>query len=260
MASVALQRDDTSRRLKRLAVFDLDSTLIRNESIDELVAYAGVSRSVVSHITERAMHGELDFAEALRQRAALLRGVSAADAWQAVMPRLQLTPGARRLVRALKALGTRVVIASGGFVPLAESVRRRIGADAVYANELEVDGHTGRFTGQVLGEVVDAPVKERVLVQEWQALQAALGNRVDASEAPAALCSTLVVGDGANDLRMLSRASLAVAYRAKPIVQRQAQVCVEHPRLDAILWLLGLTEEEITRWAPDTEEERADST
>jgi len=240
--SMVVQREGPDRRYKRLAIFDLDSTLIQNESIDELARIAGVE-DAVARITEQAMRGELDFAAAFRQRVALLTGLEAGAAMRAVRARLQLTPGALRLVRVLRTLGTRVVIASGGFQLLAESIREQLAADKVVANELEIDPITGAVTGRVNGPVVDGAVKLSTLEAEWRRLQ------IGCASPTGRLAHTMAVGDGANDLPMIRRASLGIAFQAKPLVQDAADACINTARIDTVLYLLGLSEREICELA-----------
>jgi phosphoserine phosphatase SerB len=236
--AVTFQREGPDRRYKRLAIFDLDSTLIQNESIDELAAFAGV-KDAVAQITEQAMRGEMDFAEAFRQRVALLAGLEATSTISGVRARLRLTPGASRLVRALKILGTRVVIASGGFRLLAETIREQLTADVVVANELEIDAPTGKITGRATSRIVDGAVKLETLENEWKRLK--IADRLPMGKLP----FVMAVGDGANDLPMIRRASLGVAFNAKRVVQDAADACINTPRIDTVLYLLGLSEREI---------------
>jgi phosphoserine phosphatase len=225
---VAVQRATLYRRAKRLIVLDVDSTLVQGELIEELGARAGVHAEVVD-LTKRAMAGDIDFADSLRQRVALLEGLPAA-ALDDVLRSLLLTPGARTLVRTLKRLGFVTAIVSGGFTAFTDDLQRRLGIDYAHANTLEIqDGH---LTGRLVGPVVDRQAKA-----DWLA--------EIARTAGVPLNQTVAVGDGANDVAMLERAGLGVAFNAKPIVRQVADTAVSVPYLDAILFLLGITREEI---------------
>lgn len=219
---------------KRLAVFDLDSTLIAGETIDELAAVAGCGDAVAA-ITRRAMRGEIDFSVSLKERVALLEGLDGA-ARDAVIKGATFTPGAQRLVKVLKALGCEICIISGGFEFLANVIGERLDADFVYANRLEVDG--GRLTGRTVGEVVDGEYKARTLVRL-------------AEERGLAREEVMAVGDGSNDLAMFSEAGLGIAFNAKPIVQEKALARVNQPSLEYVLYLLGLRDETIQKLAGD---------
>ena len=225
---VAVQPATLYRRAKRLIVLDVDSTLVQGEVIELLAEHAGCADRVAD-ITDRAMAGELDFAAALHERVALLEGlpVSALDH---VREHLQLTPGARTLVRTLRRLGFVLAIVSGGFSQVTDDLARRHGLDYARANTLEVAG--GRLTGRLTGPIVDRAGKA-----------AALEHFAELSGVP--LSQTVAVGDGANDLDMLNRAGLGIAFNAKPVVRAAADTAVSVPYLDAILFLLGITREEI---------------
>src|SRR5680860_1232835 len=225
---VAVQRADLYRRAKRLIVMDVDSTLIQGEVIELLAAHAGCGDRV-KDITERAMAGEIDFEQSLRERVALLQGlpVSAIDH---VRQHLTLTPGARTLVRTLKRLGFAVAIVSGGFTQITDELKDLLHLDYAAANTLEVVD--GVITGRLLGEVIDRAGKVE-----------ALERFAAASDVP--ISQTVAVGDGANDIDMLTRAGLGIAFNAKPIVRQAADTAVTVPYLDAILFLLGITREEI---------------
>jgi phosphoserine phosphatase len=225
---VAVQPANLLRHGVRLIVMDVDSTLVQGEVIEMLAAHAGCAGEV-ARVTEAAMRGELDFEHSLRQRVALLEGlpVSALDE---VYESLLLTPGARTLVRTLKRLGYRFAIVSGGFTHVTDRLAEHLGIDFAAANELEV--LDGRLTGKILGPVVDRAGKAAAL-------------RRFAVEAGVSLDATVAVGDGANDLDMLSAAGLGVAFNAKPVVQRAADTTVNVPFLDAILYLLGISREEV---------------
>ncbi len=206
-----------------LVVLDADSTLIREEAI-ELLAEAAGSLAHVAEVTERAMRGELDFAESLRERVATLSGL-AFDEVVSARSRLTPTPGVQELIDGVHAAGGVVGVVSGGFHELLDPLAERLGLDFCRANRLEVDG--GRLTGRVLGDIVDAEAKRRAL-EEWAA----------ASGVP--LERTVAVGDGANDLRMLDRAALGVAFCAKPVVRARADVAIDRVDLSGVLALLGL--------------------
>lgn len=206
-----------------LVVLDADSTLIREEAI-ELLAEAAGSLEHVAAVTERAMRGELDFAASLRERVATLAGLPVAEV-VAARSRLTPTPGVHELIDGVHAAGGRVGVVSGGFHELLDPLAERLGLDYCRANRLEVDGD--RLTGRVLGDIVDAEAKRRAL-EEWAA----------ASGAP--LSRTIAVGDGANDLRMLDRAALGVAFCAKPVVRAQADVAIDRVDLSGVLALAGL--------------------
>lgn len=222
---IAYQEDNMFRRNRRLVAFDMDSTLIEAEVIDELAKAAGVGPEVAA-ITERAMRGELDFAESFRARVALLAGLDAGVLEQ-IGAELRLTEGAERLIATLKKLGYKTAILSGGFTYFGQLLQQRLGIDYVYANELEIAG--GRVTGNVPGEVVDGHRKAALLRE--------LAVRENIS-----LEQVIAVGDGANDLPMLSIAGLGIAFRAKPIVKQSAQQAISTLGLDGILYLLGISD------------------
>lgn len=222
---ICLQPDGPLRRYRRLAVFDMDSTLIEAEVIDELAGAAGV-RAKVSAVTARAMRGEIDFSESFRARLAVLRGLRA-DCLDDIAGSLRLVEGAGRLVATLRALGVDTAIVSGGFDYFARGVQRRLGIDEVHANQLPVAG--GLVTGEAGGVIIDGARKAELLLE----LAARRGL------APA---QVLAVGDGANDLPMLSAAGLGVAFRAKPVVQNAARQAINVFGLDSVLFLLGIPE------------------
>lgn len=225
-----VRRDDCWRHYPRLVVFDMDSTLIEEECIDLLAHHAGVEDQV-SRITARAMRGELDFAESLAARVALLEGLRAAEVFAKVRASITIAKGARDLCRALKRMGCRLALISGGFEPLARHVQQELGIDHMYANNLEeVDG---KLTGRTYGPVVHAERKRELLI----ALQTEIGCRME---------QVVAVGDGANDLPMLNTAGLGVAIHAKEKVQREAPARIRFAELDAILYLFGLTEGKVT--------------
>lgn len=227
-ADIAVAPAGLARRGGRLVVMDVDSTLIQDEVIELIAEHAGTADEVAA-VTERAMRGELDFGESLHARVATLAGlpVSVLDEVRAAV---RLTPGARTLVRTLKALGFTVALVSGGFVEVVEPIADELGVDHVRANRLEVID--GRLTGRVVGEVVDRAGKASAL-REFAALEGL------------PLARTVAIGDGANDLDMLGAAGLGVAFNAKPLVREQADTSVNVPYLDTVLFLLGVSREEI---------------
>lgn len=224
-----LQEQKVFRERKALAVFDLDSTLIAQETIDELAAEVGVMAEV-SAITERAMNGEILFRDALRERVALLEGLPV-GALEAVKDRTTYTPGAYQLVRALSALGCETAVVSGGFDFLTSHVQRHLGLTHSFANKLEVD-QKGLLTGRTVGSIVDAEFKA-----------AALQSLAEAKNIPKE--KILAVGDGSNDVLMLEKAGLGVAFNAKPMVQNRSKACVNQPSLHNVLYLLGLDDDQI---------------
>jgi phosphoserine phosphatase len=225
---VAVSPAGLARRGRRLVVMDVDSTLIQDEVIELLAQHAGRVDQVAA-VTARAMRGELDFAESLHERVATLAGlpVSVLDD---VRGALRLTPGARTLVRTLQRLGFSIGLVSGGFVEVIEPLAAELGIRLVQANRLEVAD--GLLTGRVVGDVVDRAGKA-----------AALRRFAELEGLP--LSRTIAIGDGANDLDMLAVAGLGVAFNAKPVVRQQADTSVSVPYLDAVLFLLGITREEI---------------
>jgi phosphoserine phosphatase len=225
---VAVQRTGLHRRAKRLIVMDVDSTLIQGEVIELLAAHAGCLEEV-ARVTEEAMRGELDFAESLRRRVALLEGLSE-EVFEKVREEVVLTPGARTLVRTLKRLDYRFAIVSGGFTQLTDALVKDLGIDYSAANTLEVVD--GLLTGRVIGEIVDRPGKARAL--ERFALEAGIP-----------ISQTVAIGDGANDLDMIAKAGLGIAFNAKPVVRRAADAAVNVPYLDSILYLLGIPRAEV---------------
>src|SRR4051794_20476773 len=225
---VAVQSADLLRRGMRLIVMDVDSTLIQGEVIEMLAAHAGCEGEV-ARVTEAAMRGELDFADSLRARVALLEGLDASCLEQ-VYDDLVLAPGARTTVRTLKRLGYRFAIVSGGFSQITDRLAADLDIDFSAANELEVVD--GRLTGRVVGEIVDRAGKANAL-------------RRFAAEAGVPEAATIAIGDGANDLDMLSAAGLGIAFNAKPVVQEAADTAVNVPYLDTVMYLLGISREEI---------------
>ena len=222
---LAFQQDTMYRRNRRLVVFDMDSTLIEAEVIDELARVAGVGEQV-SAITERAMRGEIDFSESFRARVGLLRGLKE-EALEEVASTLKITEGAEHLLATLRALGYKTAILSGGFTYFARHLQTRLGIDYIHANELDIEG--GEVTGKVVGSIVDGARKAALLRQLAQE------QNID-------LQQVIAVGDGANDLPMLSIAGLGIAFRAKPLVKQSAEQSISTLGLDAILYLLGLSD------------------
>jgi phosphoserine phosphatase len=225
---IAVQPANLLRRGMRLIVMDVDSTLIQGEVIEMLAAHAGCEPEVAA-ITDAAMRGELDFEQSLRQRVALLEGVDA-SAIDEVYDAIVLAPGARTLVRTLRRLGYRFAIVSGGFSQVTDRLAAELGIHFARANELEIVD--GKLTGKILGEVVDRAGKAAAL-------------RQFAAEVGVPEASVIAIGDGANDLDMLSAAGLGIAYNAKPLVRDAADTSVNVPYLDAIMYLLGISREEV---------------
>jgi phosphoserine phosphatase len=224
---IAFQADDLYRRNRRLVAFDMDSTLIQTEVIDELAIEAGVGPEVAA-ITERAMRGELDYAESLKLRLELIAGLDESKL-QEVADRLPLTQGAERLIQVLKKLGFKIAILSGGFTYFGDHLARRLGVDYVHANQLEIAD--GKLTGRVIGQIVDGPRKAELL-------------RMIAARENLSMQQVIAVGDGANDLPMLSIAGLGIAFRAKPIVKESAGQALTAVGLDGILYLIGVRDRE----------------
>jgi phosphoserine phosphatase len=225
---LAVQPSGLIRRAKRLVVMDVDSTLVQGEVIEMLADRAGV-HDQVAQLTAAAMHGELDFATSLRERVRLLAGLPAA-ALDEVSARVSLTPGARTLVRTLKRLDYKFAIVSGGFTQMTDRLVRELNIDYAAANTVEVAG--GHLTGKVVGPVVDRAGKAAALTRF-------------AADAGIPLSQTVAVGDGANDLDMIAAAGLGVAFNAKPVVRDAADTAVSVPYLDAVLYLLGISREDV---------------
>ena len=219
----SFQRDDMYRRMRRLICFDMDSTLIQTECIDELAMRAGVGDKVKA-ITERAMRGEIDFKESFTQRVSLLKGLDI-SVMKDIADHLPITEGADRLMSVLKRCGYKIAILSGGFTYFGEQLRRRYGIDYVYANELEID-ENGKFTGRYIGDIVDGKRKAELL-------------KLIAQVEQVNLAQTIAVGDGANDLPMISEAGLGIAFHAKPRVKATAQQSINNIGLDGVLYFLG---------------------
>ncbi|MBU43986.1 MAG: phosphoserine phosphatase SerB [Spirochaetaceae bacterium] len=224
---IAFQKDDLFRRNRRLIAFDMDSTLIQAEVIDELAKEAGVGEEV-SKITESAMRGEIDFNESFRRRVGLLKGMST-EFLEGIYERLPVTEGAPHLIKVLKSMGYKTVILSGGFTFFGERLRKRLGMDYIFANELVIrDGHV---TGEVQEPIVNGERKAELLGE----IAEKEGVRKE---------QVIAVGDGANDLPMLGMAGLGIAFRAKPVVRKEADQAISNLGLDAILYLLGYRHED----------------
>lgn len=219
----SFQIDNMYRRMRRLICFDMDSTLIQTEVIDELAMRAGVGDKV-KEITERAMRGEIDFKESFTERVALLKGLDS-SVMREIAENLPITEGVDRLMYVLKRYGYKIAILSGGFTYFGEYLQKRYGIDYVYANELEID-ENGKLTGRYLGEIVDGRRKAELLKLIAQV------EKVD-------IAQTIAVGDGANDLPMLSEAGLGIAFHAKPRVVANAQQAINTIGLDGVLYFLG---------------------
>ncbi|WP_300790482.1 phosphoserine phosphatase SerB [uncultured Bacteroides sp.] len=218
----SLQLDNMYRRMRRLICFDMDSTLIQTECIDELAERAGVGEQVRA-ITERAMRGEIDFKESFTERVALLKGLDE-SVMKEIAENLPITEGVERLMFVLKHYGYKIAILSGGFTYFGEYLKQRFGIDYVYANELEIEN--GKLTGRYVGEIVDGKRKAELL-------------RLLAQVEKVDIAQTIAVGDGANDLPMLSTAGLGIAFHAKPKVVENAEQSINTIGLDGVLYFLG---------------------
>ena len=219
----SLQKDDMYRRMRRLICFDMDSTLIQTECIDELAERAGVGAEVRA-ITESAMRGEIDFKESFTRRVALLKGLDA-SVMQEIADKMPITEGVDRLISVLKTCGYKIAILSGGFTFFGEYLQKRYGIDYVYANELEIDDN-GKLTGNYIGEIVDGRRKADLL-------------KLIAQMEKVNMAQTIAVGDGANDLPMLSEAGLGIAFHAKPRVVANARQAINTIGIDGVLYFLG---------------------
>jgi len=225
---VAVQEDNLYRRSRRLVCFDMDSTLIQVEVIDELAKAAGVGEQVAA-ITESAMRGEIDFSESFRQRMALLKGMDE-SVLKNIAESLPITEGAASLISHLRHFGYKVAILSGGFTYFANYLKEKLGVDYVYANQLDFEN--GKLTGKVIGDIVDGKMKAKLLAK--------IADKEGISTE-----QVIAVGDGANDLPMLAIAGLGVAFHAKPLVKEQAKHSIDNLGLDAILYLLGIRDREL---------------
>ncbi|EGW33427.1 phosphoserine phosphatase [Spathaspora passalidarum NRRL Y-27907] len=221
-----------TRQNKKLFVFDMDSTLIYQEVIELIAAYADIEDKV-AEITTRAMNGELDFNQSLAERVALLKGIDATNLWEELKEKIVITKGVRELTKALKRLGVTMAVLSGGFIPLAEYVKGELGLDYAYANTLGVDEHK-RLDGTTIGTIVNGDRKAELL------LEIAGKHGIDPKDAVA-------VGDGANDLKMMRTGGFGIAWNAKPKVQLEAPACLNTDSLQDVLYILGYTDEEINQ-------------
>ncbi len=220
---VAFIKDNVFRRSKRLIVFDMDSTLIQTEVIDEMADVAGVG-SEVRHITEEAMNGKMDFNESLRKRVSKLKGLKV-EQMQEILERLPFTPGAVEFIQTVKSLGYKVALISGGFTFFAEALKEKLGLDYAFANELEISD--GMLTGEIEGTIVNAEQKAFLL-------------KVIAQQEKISLEQVVAIGDGANDLPMLAAAGLGIAFHAKDIVKKEAEQHMSHGPMTSILYFLGI--------------------
>ena len=225
----SFQKDDMYRRMRRLICFDMDSTLIQAECIDELARRHGVYDQVAA-ITERAMRGEIDFKESFTERVALLKGLDI-SVMQDIAEHLPITEGTDRLMSVLKTCGYKIAILSGGFTFFGEYLQRKYGIDYVYANELEVD-EDGKLTGRYLGDVVDGRRKADLL-------------KLIAQTEKVNLAQTIAVGDGANDLPMINEAGLGIAFHAKPRVKENARQSISTIGLDGVLYFIGFKDSQL---------------
>ena len=226
---ISLQEDTMYRRCRRLICFDMDSTLIQTECIDQLAEKAGVGDKV-REITERAMRGEIDFRESFTERVALLKGLDA-SVMQEVAENLPITEGVDRMMEVLKRTGYKTAILSGGFTFFGDYLKRKFGFDYVYANELEIEN--GKLTGRFVGEVVDGRRKAELL-------------KLIAQVENVNIAQTIAVGDGANDLPMLSAAGLGIAFHAKPKVKESARQSISTIGIDGVLYFLGFKDSYIS--------------
>lgn len=226
---ISLQQDNLFRRCRRLVCFDMDSTLIETEVIDELAERAGVGEKVRA-ITERAMRGEIDFCESFKERVALLKGLDE-SVMRDIAENLPITEGVGRLMEVLKRTGYKTAILSGGFTYFGNYLKRRFGIDYVYANELEI--RDGKLTGRYLGDIVDGKRKAELL-------------RIIAQVENIDIAQTIAVGDGANDLPMLATAGLGIAFHAKPKVKQTAKQSISTIGIDGVLYFLGFKDSFIT--------------
>ena len=228
---LALQKMEAYRKNKRLVFFDMDSTLVDMEIIDEMAQRAGVFKEV-SRITEKARRGDIDFEESLTQRVALLKGLRVEEL-EKIRKDMKLSAGAEDLVDTLKRLGFKLGLVSGGFDYFSDFLREKLGLDFSYANQLEIKN--GALTGKVLGKIVDNTYKAKIV-------------NIVSSEEGVLLDQTVAIGDGANDVLMLGQAGLGIAYNAKEKLERVANMSLGRARLKNILYILGISEEEMGFW------------
>ncbi|HUL21196.1 MAG TPA: phosphoserine phosphatase SerB, partial [Thermodesulfobacteriota bacterium] len=225
---LALQKMEAYRKNKRLVFFDMDSTLVDMEIINEMAQRAGVLKEV-SRITEKAMRGDIDFEESLTQRVALLKGLKVEEL-EKIRNDMKLSEGAKDLVDTLKKLGFKLGLVSGGFNYFSDFLKERLGLDFSYSNQLEIK--SGVLTGKVLGKIIDNAYKAKIV------------NMVS-SEEGVLLDQTVAIGDGANDVLMLGQAGLGIAYNAKERLERAANMSLGRARLKNILYILGISDEEM---------------
>jgi phosphoserine phosphatase len=225
---ISFHVDDIYRHARQLVVFDMDSTLIQGEMIDVLAQQAGVGKQVAK-ITASAMEGNIDFKESLTRRVSLLKGLDA-NVLPEVARNLELTEGAERVIQTLKKLGYKIGIISGGFDFFGEYLQNKLGMDYVFANVLEIEN--GEITGNISGDIIDGPKKAELL-------------KTIATVENISLQQTIAVGDGANDLPMISIAGLGIAFHAKPIVKENTEQSISSVGLDGLLYLMGISEREI---------------
>lgn len=225
---IAVQLESIYRKSKRMVFIDMDSTLIQVEVIDELASVAGEGEKV-KNITERAMNGEIDFNESLRERVSLLKGLSEKDL-ESVYHSIPFTQGAENLIKVLKQLGYKTAVISGGFDYFTQKFKNRLGLDYAFSNRLEIID--GKLTGKVLGKIVDGARKAELLEKICDL------EKISADQ-------VIAIGDGANDLPMLGKAGLGIAFNAKKVVREAANYSISHRSLDSILYLLGIKESEL---------------
>lgn len=231
---LTFQKNDQHRKDKKLIVFDMDSTLIKQEVIELIAAQAGVEKQV-EEITTRAMNGELDFKQSLASRVALLKGIKSENLWNDLKPKITLTPGTKELCKFMKLKGCKLAVCSGGFLPLAQFVKDQLNLDYAFANLLEtkIDNNGIEIlSGKTIGEIVDGSKKRDLLIQL-------------ANENNIPLDKTVAVGDGANDLLMMHKAGYGIAWNAKPKVQLEAPCCLNSKSLKDALYIFGYNDNEI---------------
>ncbi|KAI3404385.2 SER2 [Candida oxycetoniae] len=220
----------STRQNKKLFVFDMDSTLIYQEVIELIAAYAGI-QDKVAEITNRAMNGEIDFNESLKERVGLLRGINSTTIWRELEQKIEITNGVKPLTKALKNMGCTLAVCSGGFIPLAEHIKEQLGLDYAFANKLSVDDDN-ILNGETVGEIVNGERKAELLLEIAQKHNISPANAV-------------AIGDGANDLKMMSVAGFGIAWNAKPKVQLLAPACLNTTSLLDVLYIMGHTDEQI---------------
>ncbi len=225
---ISIHIDNIYRHARKLVIFDMDSTLIQCEVIDELAKYAGVGEKVAK-ITESAMNGDIDFKESFRQRVALLKGINE-DVLSEIAEKIEMTEGTQQVIVTLKQLGYKIGIISGGFDYFGQYLQTKLGLDYVFTNALELKD--GKVTGEVTGEIIDGAKKAEIL-------------KTIATVENISLQQTIAVGDGSNDLPMLSIAGLGIAFHAKPIVKENADKFISSVGLDGLLYLMGISEKEM---------------